>query len=162
MRRYLKKKMGRNTTQSMMHHLQMKKPLKLNKKLCGDRKPAIILDYNHNKGGVDNLDKNEINPTWMPDKLNKRRVFLVLLGKVLVTPYIRRREHLPHTAASAAVVKAVQVAGSASAPAGTITCIRASECKNKALLDRELQFSTLGEPLCGTRLLVPPRRASDP
>ena len=22
-----------------------------------DRKPAIILDYNHNKGGVDNLDK---------------------------------------------------------------------------------------------------------
>jgi hypothetical protein len=24
---------------------------------CEDRKPAIILDYNHNKGGVDNLDK---------------------------------------------------------------------------------------------------------
>jgi hypothetical protein len=22
-----------------------------------DRKPAIILDYNHNKGGMDNLDK---------------------------------------------------------------------------------------------------------
>ena len=24
---------------------------------CEDRKPAIILDYNHNKGGVDNLGK---------------------------------------------------------------------------------------------------------
>lgn len=42
----------------------------------------------------------------------------------------------------------------------TVTCIRASE--SKALLDRELQFSALGEPLCGTRLLVPPRRVSDP
>ena len=24
---------------------------------CEDRKPAVILDYNHNKGVVDNLDK---------------------------------------------------------------------------------------------------------
>ncbi|KAL7830715.1 hypothetical protein SRHO_G00318420 [Serrasalmus rhombeus] len=72
-----------------------------------DRKPAIILDYNCNKGGVDNLDKvigtysyrrmtarwplvifyniidvssynafviwQEINPTWMSGKKNKRR-----------------------------------------------------------------------------------------
>lgn len=22
-----------------------------------DRKPTVVLDYNHNKGGVDNLDK---------------------------------------------------------------------------------------------------------
>ncbi|XP_052381999.1 piggyBac transposable element-derived protein 4-like [Oncorhynchus keta] len=82
-----------------------------------DRKPAIILDYNHNKGGVDNLDKvigtyscrrmtarwplvifhniidvssynsfvilKNINPTWMPDKRNNRRVFLKQLGKAL-------------------------------------------------------------------------------
>ncbi|KAJ8388001.1 hypothetical protein AAFF_G00147920 [Aldrovandia affinis] len=107
-----------------------------------DRKPAIILDYNCNKGGVDNLSKvigtyscrrmtahwplvifhniidvssynaiviwREINPTWMPRKRNKRRVFLEQLGKALVTPLIERREHLPRTEASAAVVKAVQ------------------------------------------------------
>ena len=44
----------------------------------------------------------------MPDKWNKRRVFLEKLGKALVTPHIQRREHLPHTAASAALVKAIQ------------------------------------------------------
>ncbi|XP_070988128.1 uncharacterized protein [Oncorhynchus clarkii lewisi] len=110
-----------------------------------DRKPAIILDYNHNKGGVDNLDNvfgtyscrtmtarwllvifhnitdvssynafmiwNKINPTWMPDKRNMR-MFLEQLGKVLVTPHIQRRERLPRTAASAALVKAVQGAES--------------------------------------------------
>jgi hypothetical protein len=103
---------------------------------------VIILDYNHNKGGVDNLEKvigtyssrrmtgrwqlvifhniidvsscnaimmwNKINPTGMPDKRNKRSVFLEQLGKALVTPHIQRRERLPCTAASAAVVKAVQ------------------------------------------------------
>ena len=102
-----------------------------------DRKPAFILDYNHNKGGMDNLDKvigtyscrrmtarwplvifhniidvssynafviwNKINPTWMPDTRNKRRVFLEQLGKALVTPHIQRRERLPRTAASAAL-----------------------------------------------------------
>ncbi|XP_070295458.1 forkhead box protein O1-A-like [Salvelinus sp. IW2-2015] len=58
-----------------------------------DKKPAVILDYNHNKGGVDNLDKNKINPTWMPDQRNKK-VFLEQLGKYsllgpvyMATPY---------------------------------------------------------------------------
>jgi hypothetical protein len=51
---------------------------------------------------------NKINPTWMPDKQNKRRVFLEQLGKALVTPHIQRRERLPHTTASAELVKAVQ------------------------------------------------------
>jgi hypothetical protein len=80
-----------------------------------DSRAAIILDYNHDKGGVDNMDKvigiyscrrmtahwpllifhnimdvssynafviwNKINPTRMPDKRNKRRVFLEQLGK---------------------------------------------------------------------------------
>jgi hypothetical protein len=89
-----------------------------------DRKPAIILDYNHKKGDVDNLDKvigtyscrrmtahwslvmfhniidvslynafviwNRIDPTWMPDKRNKRVLFLEQLGKALVTPHIQR------------------------------------------------------------------------
>ena len=114
-----------------------------------DRKPAIILDYTHNKGGVDNLDKvigiyscrgmtarwplvifqniidmssynafviwNKMNPTWMPDKQNKR-VFLEQLGKALVTPHIQRMEHLPRTAAFAALVKAVQGAESCTDP----------------------------------------------
>jgi hypothetical protein len=44
----------------------------------------------------------------MPDKWNKRRVFLEQLGKALVTPHIQRRERLPCTAASAALVKAIQ------------------------------------------------------
>eukprot|EP00064_Thunnus_orientalis_P009125 superscaffoldBa00001141_g9148 len=106
-----------------------------------DREPAIILDYNHNKGDVYNLDKvigtcscrrmtahwplvilhnitdvssyntfviwNKINPKWMPDKYNKRTVFLEQMGKALVTPHVQRRERLPHTAASAALVKAL-------------------------------------------------------
>ncbi|KAK0149744.1 PiggyBac transposable element-derived protein 4 [Merluccius polli] len=92
-----------------------------------DRKPAIILDYKCNQGGVDNLDMvtgtysyrrmtarwplvifhniidvssykafviwRKINPSWTPR--NKRRVFLEQLGKTLVTPFIKRREHLP-------------------------------------------------------------------
>jgi hypothetical protein len=41
---------------------------------------------------------NKINPTCMPDKRNKRRVFLGQLGKALVTPHIQRRErHPPHS-----------------------------------------------------------------
>ncbi|KAF7653209.1 hypothetical protein LDENG_00085640 [Lucifuga dentata] len=51
----------------------------------------------------------EINPAWMHDK---RRVFLEQLGKTLVTPYTQRREHLPRTAASAVLVKAIQEAES--------------------------------------------------
>ncbi|XP_051501702.1 piggyBac transposable element-derived protein 4-like [Myxocyprinus asiaticus] len=130
-----------------------------------DRKPAIILDYNHNKGGVDNLDKvigtyscrritarwplvifhniidvssynafviwNKINPTWMPDKRNKRRVFLEQLGKALVTPHIQRRERLPFTAASAVLLKAVQ---------GTESCPDPPEAAAGAGKRRRCQF----------------------
>ncbi|XP_061899654.1 piggyBac transposable element-derived protein 4-like [Entelurus aequoreus] len=115
-----------------------------------DRKPVIIVDYNRNKGGVDNLDKvigtyscrrmtarwplvifhividvssynafviwREINPTWMSRKQNKRRVFLEQLGKALVIPLIERMKHVPHTEASAAVVKAIQSAGAPDQP----------------------------------------------
>jgi hypothetical protein len=55
---------------------------------------------------------NKINPTWMPDKQNKRRVFLEQLGKALVTPHIQRRERLPCTADYAALVKTIQGAES--------------------------------------------------
>jgi hypothetical protein len=94
-----------------------------------NRKPAIILDLNHNKGCVDNLGKvigtysckrmtacwplvifhhiidvssyiafvirNKINPTWMPDKQNKRRVFLEHLGKAPVTHTIKEGSGSP-------------------------------------------------------------------
>ena len=50
----------------------------------------------------------EINPDWMRGKRNKRRVFLQELGEALVTPFIARRERIPRTEASAAVVKAVK------------------------------------------------------
>ncbi|XP_045073157.1 uncharacterized protein LOC123486044 [Coregonus clupeaformis] len=107
-----------------------------------DKKPAIVLDYNSNKGGVDNLDKvigtyscrrmtarwplvifhnildvssynafviwRELNPTWMPGKRNKRRVFLEQLGKALVTPVHTKKGPSPSHEASAALVKAVQ------------------------------------------------------
>ena len=58
----------------------------------------------------------EVNPTWMPRKHNKRRVFLEQLEKALVTRYIERREHLPRPKASAVVVKAVQRARSQDRP----------------------------------------------
>ena len=53
---------------------------------------------------------NKIHPTWIPDKWNKRRVYLgqLALIKALVTPHIQKRELLLGTAASAALVKAVQ------------------------------------------------------
>jgi hypothetical protein len=50
---------------------------------------------------------NKTNPTWMPDKRNKR-VFLKQLGTALKNPHIQRRERLPRTADFAALVKAVQ------------------------------------------------------
>lgn len=107
-----------------------------------DRKPTMILEYNANKGGVDNLDKvagtysckrrttrwplaifhniidistynsfviwRELNPTWRASVRNWRRHFLEELGKALVTPCMQKRQHLPRTAASAALVRAVQ------------------------------------------------------
>ncbi|XP_052337123.1 piggyBac transposable element-derived protein 4-like [Oncorhynchus keta] len=91
-----------------------------------DMKPDIILDYNHLKAGVDNLDKvtgscrrmtvhwplvifhniidvssfnvfviwNKTNPTWMPDKQNKKRVFLEQLEKALKQiPHVPSKLH---------------------------------------------------------------------
>ncbi|XP_014060865.1 piggyBac transposable element-derived protein 4 [Salmo salar] len=120
-----------------------------------DRKPAVILDYNCNKGGVDNLDKvvgtyscrrmtarwplvifhnildvssynafviwQEFKPNWMPQKRNKRRVFLEQLGKALVKPLIQRRQHLPRTEAASALVKAVQSATARQQPEESAT-----------------------------------------
>ncbi|KAK3508118.1 hypothetical protein QTP70_014513, partial [Hemibagrus guttatus] len=75
-----------------------------------DEKPAIILDYKHNKECV------PITRSTLPGCLtrNKRRVFPQQLRKLLETSQIQRREQLPHTAASAALVKAVQGDGSSS------------------------------------------------
>lgn len=86
-----------------------------------DRKPALILDYKPNKGGVDNLNKvtgtysckrrtawiidissynafviwSELNPTWRASKRNLRRFFLEDLGKALVIPYVPEKKMQP-------------------------------------------------------------------
>eukprot|EP00066_Takifugu_rubripes_P029496 XP_011618762.1 PREDICTED: piggyBac transposable element-derived protein 4-like [Takifugu rubripes] len=48
------------------------------------------------------------NPEWKRVKLQKRRLFLVDLGKALVRPQIERRKHIPRTPASAAMVRRIQ------------------------------------------------------
>ena len=49
-----------------------------------------------------------INPSWNERKFIKRRIFLEELGKALVTPLMQRRQRLPHTPASASLVRRVQ------------------------------------------------------
>ncbi|KAM4613310.1 piggyBac transposable element-derived protein 4-like [Polymixia lowei] len=49
-----------------------------------------------------------INPLWNEGKHYMRRLFLAELGKALVTPVIQQRMHLPHTPASASLVKSMQ------------------------------------------------------
>ncbi|CAB4056464.1 unnamed protein product [Lepeophtheirus salmonis] len=73
-----------------------------------DRKPIIIMDYNRNKGGVDNLDMRSIRPGCLT---KATKVFLEQLGKALVAPLIERRKNVPQTEASAQIVKAFQSAG---------------------------------------------------
>lgn len=76
---------GEEYNQSMMHHLQMKKPLKLNKKRCWDRKPAIILDYNHNKRSVDNLDK--VIGTYSRRRMTSRWPLVIFHNIINVSSY---------------------------------------------------------------------------
>ncbi|KAJ8391848.1 hypothetical protein AAFF_G00084640 [Aldrovandia affinis] len=45
-----------------------------------------------------------INPDWNQRKL-QRYLFLEELGKALVTPHIQRRQHVPRTPASPAIVR---------------------------------------------------------
>ncbi|CAB4064594.1 unnamed protein product [Lepeophtheirus salmonis] len=90
-----------------------------------DRKPVIIMDYNRNKGGVDNLAMN-----------HKRRVFLEQLGKALVAPLIEIRKNILRTEASAQTMKAFQSAGLTDRPddqASTST-FNASKRKNMLVL----------------------------
>ncbi|XP_071743594.1 piggyBac transposable element-derived protein 4-like [Lepeophtheirus salmonis] len=101
-----------------------------------DRKPTIIIEYNRNKGGVDNLDMvigeyscrrmtarwpltifhniidvSSYNAFVIWRDVNPRRVFLEQLGKALVVPLIEQRKNVPGTEASAQIVKAFQSAG---------------------------------------------------
>ncbi|XP_048037142.1 piggyBac transposable element-derived protein 4 isoform X1 [Megalobrama amblycephala] len=50
----------------------------------------------------------EINPTWQKTKQYRRRLFLEELGEALVTPYMKRRQHLPRTQSSQNMVKEAQ------------------------------------------------------
>jgi hypothetical protein len=49
-----------------------------------------------------------LNPDWNRGKLQKRRLSLKELGKALVRPQIQRRQHIPRTPASAAIVMGIQ------------------------------------------------------
>lgn len=49
-----------------------------------------------------------LNPNWNRGKLQKRRLFLEQLGKALVRPQIQRRQHIPRTPASAAIMRKIQ------------------------------------------------------
>ena len=80
-------------------------------------------------------------PSSWTTTTTKRRVFLEHLGKALVTPHIQRRERLPRTEASAALVKAVQGAESCPDPPEAAAgsgkrrrcqfCPPKKDCKNK-------------------------------
>jgi hypothetical protein len=50
-----------------------------------------------------------LNTDWNRGKLQRRRLFLEELGKALVRPQIQRRQHIPRTPASAAIVKRMLV-----------------------------------------------------
>ncbi|XP_060792618.1 piggyBac transposable element-derived protein 4-like [Neoarius graeffei] len=49
-----------------------------------------------------------LSPEWNRGKLQKRRLFLEELGKMLVRPQIVRRQHLPRSSVSAAIVRRIQ------------------------------------------------------
>ncbi|XP_060780363.1 piggyBac transposable element-derived protein 4-like [Neoarius graeffei] len=49
-----------------------------------------------------------LHPHWNEGMLQKRRLYLEELGKMLVRPQIGRRQHLPRTPVSAAIVRRIQ------------------------------------------------------
>lgn len=49
-----------------------------------------------------------LNPEWNRGKIQRRRPFLEELGKALVRPQIQRRQHVPRTPASAAIMRRIQ------------------------------------------------------
>lgn len=56
-----------------------------------------------------------IDPTWNQGKSFKRRLFLAELGKALVTPLVQPCSHIPHTQASATLVRSVRATARATA-----------------------------------------------
>jgi hypothetical protein len=49
-----------------------------------------------------------LNPDWNRAKLQRRLLFLEDLGKALVRPQNQRRQYIPTTPASAAIVRRIQ------------------------------------------------------
>jgi hypothetical protein len=49
-----------------------------------------------------------LNPDWNRGKVQRRQLFLEELGKALVRPQIQRKQHIPWTPASAAIVRRIQ------------------------------------------------------
>lgn len=52
-----------------------------------------------------------LNPNWNKAKLQRRRLFLQELGKELIKPHIQRRQNIPRTPGSAAIVRWIQMEG---------------------------------------------------
>ncbi|XP_070300249.1 piggyBac transposable element-derived protein 4-like [Salvelinus sp. IW2-2015] len=50
-----------------------------------------------------------LNPDWNRGKLQRRRLFLEELGKALVRPEIQRKQHIPRSPASVAIVRRILV-----------------------------------------------------
>ena len=49
-----------------------------------------------------------LNPDWNRRKLQRRLLFLKEMGRALLRPQIQRRQHIPRTAGSAAIVRRIQ------------------------------------------------------
>ncbi|XP_071396353.1 piggyBac transposable element-derived protein 4-like [Centroberyx affinis] len=60
-----------------------------------------------------------VDPSWNRAKTFKRRLFMEELGKMLVSPQMLRREHLPRTPAAAAMVAELQDPGDGPVPDST-------------------------------------------
>ncbi|XP_005997448.1 piggyBac transposable element-derived protein 4-like [Latimeria chalumnae] len=71
----------------------------------------------------------DINTTWNAGKLYRRRIFLELLGKALVTPLIQRRSRMPRAPTAIALIQNVQTEGdSASLSVATGLCKKRARC----------------------------------
>ncbi|KAG8222473.1 hypothetical protein J437_LFUL000835 [Ladona fulva] len=71
----------------------------------------------------------ENNPNWKKNLLQKRRIFLEELGKLLVTPYIEGRKRLPRNEPAMAIVRKIQAADPAKGPSSSKQASKRTRCK---------------------------------
>nr|XP_020444398.1 piggyBac transposable element-derived protein 4-like [Monopterus albus] len=78
----------------------------------------------------------ETHPDWMPEKRNRRRLFLERLGKDLVTPLIMRRKHAPRAESARALIRTIR------GPSPTVTPPRSEKRKRCQVCPREKDAKT--------------------